>query len=638
MGARAGLLAQWQCNPLYGALGVSARPALRNGETSVRIRSRSYTDPGQGWRHAGPGVLESTRAAPLRSFSTDHAFRTKPDPDRLKTRDFAANRRYTSPKSILAMPVFLRREAIRLLEGSVQCLHLGTIGLAIPRVGAARDAASEFCAEIGLIGAAAEMAVSACLVQLSGPSVLVQESGMFKSASQVLDEFLTTLAHPTPSFDALTRGVSDVDSHLSGIATACRKFRLLATLRAGGLHAARAPSREVCVSLAQDVATFLQSLSSSTRLKPYLARIPRPPAYVIEPSALLTEVRKRIDRSQTVTERGSLALELFLVLPEVPKDMPDWLSAFERVSVAPKDSDVTFLLKTLENATPVSFRKSKQSGTPIAVVVEPSNPNAIPIAPQYLRTEFTKTPDRFYADVANANGRLTDGVLHLPPESFVKEIFAVGFEVSGILEKNQMLTAHQTWPFIVASLAVQGTPGPLWFLARRTADLSQLVAQMERARAIVRPFVKGRIAEMIPGLIALRDSTKVPRSGMWKDLLASGAQVEANRGALPKRVAMSESAGKRLPPHLESAVLALESTQGFVGPILLALGDKKAPFAGEVLGYWTRILAEAAGGTEDIPGLLAILRNGACVAGHSAAKKALRYIDFVDYGPQNVPD
>lgn len=534
------------------------------------------------------------------------------------------------------MPVFLRREAIRLFEGSVQCLHLGIVGLGLPRLTDPRDPGSEYCAEVGLVGAAAEMAVSACYVQLSGPGVLVTDSWTFKSASQVLDEFLHALGSPSPRVDVLTRGIVDADGQLAAIDAACRKFRLLATMRAGGLHAARAPSREVCVSVAQDVSSFLRLLAASTRLRPYLGRVPRPPDYVVEPSALVTEIQTRVDRSRTLQEKAKLALELFLVLPEVPKGMPDWLGAFERVSVTPKEADVTFLLKTLENATPVSFRKSKQGGASIAVVVDPGNPNAIPIAPQYLRTEFTKTPDRFYADVANANGRLTDGVLDLPPESFVKEIFAVGFEASGILSADQPLTAHQGWPFIVASLAMQGTNGPVWFLVRRTADLPQLIAQIERAAAIARPFVKKRVAAVMPGLVAIRDGSKVPRSGLWKELFDYATSVEANREGLSKRVATSEAAGKRLPPTLEAAVVSLESSHTPVGPVLVALADRKANFEADVLAYWARILSEAAGEPEDAGGLLAVLRNPGCVAGHSAARKGFRYIDFMNYGPQIV--
>jgi hypothetical protein len=532
------------------------------------------------------------------------------------------------------MPVFLRREAIRLLEGSVQCLHLATVGLAIPRVRPVRDTATEYCAEIGLVGAAAEMAVSACYVQIAGPGVLRTEKQLYKSASQILDEFLDAITHPSPRVDALTRGVLDIDGHLDAIRRVCRKFRLLATMRAGGLHAARAPSREVCVSVAQDVGAFFQLLSFSTRLRPYVARIPRPPAYVIEPSALVTEVQKRVGQSQSVQKRASLALELFLILPEVPEDMPDWIGAFERVSVAPEEADVTFLLKTLEHATPVSFRKAKTSGEYTPVVVEPTNPNSLPIAPQYLRTEFTKTPDRFYADVANANGRLADGVLDLPPESFVKELFAVGLESSAILSSGQMLTPHQAWPFILSSLAMQGTTGPVWFLVRRTADLYQLIAQIERAGSVARPFVRKRIADILPGLVAIRDSSKVALSDEWKQLVDYGEQVEAKRVALARRVSTSEAAGKRLPPQLESAVLALGSTAGTVGPILLALADRKTHHALEVLGYWARILSEAASELDDATGLLAVLRNDKCQAGHSAAKKALRYVDAINYGPQ----
>jgi hypothetical protein len=172
---------------------------------------------------------------------------------------------------------------------------------------------------------------------------------------------------------------------------------------------------------------------------------------------------------------------MFLVLPVVPDSLPDWLAAFERITIAPKSNDIVFLCNVLEDALPVELRRSGQ-GPALPVVVQPDNPDAIPIAPQYLRTEFTKTPDRFYADVGTANGRLTDGSFDPPPADFVRELSTLGLESTGILTPGCTLTPHQSWPFIAASLALQGTPGPIWFLIRRTSDVDQLEALLNTQR------------------------------------------------------------------------------------------------------------------------------------------------------------
>ncbi|MDD9942870.1 MAG: hypothetical protein OXU20_17650, partial [Myxococcales bacterium] len=63
---------------------------------------------------------------------------------------------------------------------------------------------------------------------------------------------------------------------------ACSRFKLLATTRAGALHAARAPSREVCVSLANDLREFFGLLAQSARINPYVGNPPGPPQQVVE--------------------------------------------------------------------------------------------------------------------------------------------------------------------------------------------------------------------------------------------------------------------------------------------------------------------------------------------------------------------
>jgi hypothetical protein len=158
------------------------------------------------------------------------------------------------------MPPFLRQDAVRLLEAGLDCLNLAITGLGIPRRNKPRVLASEYATEIGLIGSAAELALSASYVQAYGPERLTIQGRHFKTAAQVIDEFSTLLKSPTPALAFLTKGIPDPEVHRKELVQRCKKLRLLATLRAGGLHAGRGPSREVCISLAKDISDLYELL------------------------------------------------------------------------------------------------------------------------------------------------------------------------------------------------------------------------------------------------------------------------------------------------------------------------------------------------------------------------------------------
>ena len=103
------------------------------------------------------------------------------------------------------MPTFLRQDAIRLFEAGVGALNLSLIGLGIPRQGPpARVQTSRYAAELGLLGVAAELAISAAYVQAAGPGALRTSDTQYKTARQVLDDFRSLLATPPPSLDFLT--------------------------------------------------------------------------------------------------------------------------------------------------------------------------------------------------------------------------------------------------------------------------------------------------------------------------------------------------------------------------------------------------------------------------------------------------
>ncbi|MDD9968546.1 MAG: hypothetical protein OXR73_20060, partial [Myxococcales bacterium] len=44
--------------------------------------------------------------------------------------------------------------------------------------------------------------------------------------------------------------------------------------------------------------------------------------------------------------------DVFLVLPEVPDNVPQWIDAFERLQVTPRARDIAVLLKAVEARSP----------------------------------------------------------------------------------------------------------------------------------------------------------------------------------------------------------------------------------------------------------------------------------------------
>ena len=84
------------------------------------------------------------------------------------------------------MPQYLRTSTVRLLESSQEAMALALVGLGIPSRGALRVDCVQFAAPMGLVGAAAEQALSAILVQVRGDEALMLSATQFKSARDIL--------------------------------------------------------------------------------------------------------------------------------------------------------------------------------------------------------------------------------------------------------------------------------------------------------------------------------------------------------------------------------------------------------------------------------------------------------------------
>jgi hypothetical protein len=521
-----------------------------------------------------------------------------------------------------------------MLEASVESLNLAIIALGLPPRAHFRDESVPYASAVGLIGTAAELSMSACLVQVGGQRALLLPSGQFKTGAMICDEFRKLLQDSPPGVAFLTQGLNDDAAHRTKLLTVSCGFRRLISARAGGLHAGVGPERAVCVILAKEVSTFLEALAQSDRLRSYMPLIPTPPDTVVEQSAIAEDLGRRLAESQDIEEQARLLSALYLILPDIPDEPPEWLEAVRKVSIAPKRRDVVYLLSALSSAIPGSLRRVSKAGEGIPVVVRPDDPNALPIQPEYLRTEFSRMPDQWRGDVANANGRLNQGVFDIPPVDFVKEVFILGLEKVGVLDAAGTLSPHDAWPFVASSLAVQGTPGPYWFLVRHARDLGQLKALIQRAVKIGPGNLKRNAEEALLGIDAIR-SNKPVSSGATslQELMKAKDSAEERHERLAEVVSRVAGTDKDMTKELKEDILKVADGGLPVGPLLTGIVEVTTGMTVATRRYWARVLAEAATTRDDLPGVFAVCRSQELHAVHTAARKALRLIDFLENGP-----
>ncbi|WP_018130349.1 hypothetical protein [Effusibacillus pohliae] len=532
------------------------------------------------------------------------------------------------------MPRLLKREAVRLFESSIESVNLALMGLGFPTRIQMRESVAQYAPHIGLIGAAAELALSGCLVQAYGAKTLLLESGQFKSARTILDDFRKMLKNPVPRTNFLIQGTQNHDNHRQKLYQATLKFGPLITARAGGFHAGRAPTRDVCIAMAKEVIDFLGLLSESTRMRSYIQNIPSVPEIVKDRQIILEDLARRLATATDSSEKAVLLSSIYLVLPEVPENEPDWLAAMERVAIAPKENDLSYLLNVLERSNVGTLlRVSKtHGGQSIPVVVNPLDENALPIQPQFFRRSFNSAAEQFHSDVASSNGRLNSGVLDVPPIEFVYELFVFGFERLRIESNGSaMFTAHQIWPFVLSSLSVSSTEGPVWFLVRRTDDLNQLRAYVERAARISTKTVRNRKVEFLKGLQAIQAGTHLQSE--FVEIIRDAAEAEEKRENLKMVVERNQGDPRQLPECAQMTVTRISDGDESLTPLLVAISKGEIELNEVAKKYWTRILSEAATDEEDLPGLLTVLQNEELSQAHTAVRKAFRRIDFLSNGP-----
>jgi hypothetical protein len=531
------------------------------------------------------------------------------------------------------MPRLLSNNAVRLLEASQESLALALFCLGTPSRGELRVESARYSPAIGLVGAAAEQALAAIIVQVRGEQAMMLSPTQFKSARQILGDVRDLLRAPVPAVSFLTAGVPDAVGHRALVNEATQGFSLLFTQRAAGLHAGSGVSRAVTLMQALRVHGFLELLATSSRMRPYLDRLPTPLEDVIDQNVLVDELIQKFQHAQAPAERVTALRSLFLVLPEIPPEAPEWLDAFDRSVVSPTAADIALLLGTLQNAAPIRFQRINPGGQGLNVVVRPNDPNALAIAPQHLRRAFGDIPDQFAADVGIANGRLNEGRLDLPPESFLLDLCLLGPERILHVLGRPNLTVQEVWPFVATALIQQGTERPYWFLVSLVDDIGRLIGQLRlAARASTQEYFKQKVLAAIEALEAKRqEHPSHPDAELTAFTIAQFQQADQVRNDLSAAIERSEGTERK--PE-EPAITALmrvwerEVNPGQAFGAVLEIGSGVARL------YWSKRLAETSTEVEDRQMLIDILRNGDLAAAKTAARKALRLADIMTYGPQ----
>lgn len=435
------------------------------------------------------------------------------------------------------MPKFLKNSAIALLDGGVESYLLALYGMAMPQVRSMRKAETKFAPVIGLLGASAELLTKACLVQGKGLPAVYKDGdvkgGIFRFGSEVIEELKRYIRDEDNCISFIWEDKAQQEEQKRQLLHCLGQFKLLQELRAGGLHAGMGCSRDIAVATATTVSCFINLLSKAKKLCPYLKNIPVPEATIRDREAIIEDLSRRLKSAKTDDARVESLRSIYLVLPYIPEVTPDWVDAFDRMTVsAPTEGDLSYLMKTVEEAHSIYLIKNRGGKEGVPVRVEPNNPNALPIAIQNIKRTLNSIPDKFHNDVLSANTRLAEKRLDLPIDAFLVDLYAMGLEETGVINSERTrLTAQQVWPFVAAAYSTNGTPRPCWFMIRQCDELDQLISYMKQAEACGNGYLKGRMPDLLLALEAYKNRTIVTftdrKRSPFKDILSFKKKVES---------------------------------------------------------------------------------------------------------------
>lgn len=530
------------------------------------------------------------------------------------------------------MPQLLRSGAIERVRASQDALALALFGMARPETtGATLPRANS--GEIGLVGSSAELALSACLFQIGGPRAVAKRDGRYPSAPEALAEFRRVIRARPPRVSALVDGVDDQDDHLDQLVAATVGFTALFTERAGGLHAGRRHSRAVVHLAATQVSDFLRLLAASRRWSPYLQGVPFVEV-MPEKDLVLADELSHLSAASTPNETARALSSIFLVLPELCSDEPEWIEALHRVSISPRKQDLSVLLTSLETAHVGEVVKAARGARGLPVHI--SDDGVLTTSIANLKKSLHDPLARWRSQRGTANGCMdTNGYLDLPSIEAIYEYFALGLENMGFPEGELEagLTAPDVWPFVAAALSYQGTPGPCFFLIGklRPSEYSQFVACMRRA-ALLRGKLAGAWESYEPEFRSIATGAHCT-SGHSETLdalsAASHRRLDGREDVIDR---IFDRADSWMPGDVDRLTGVLQTLEdpgslepAFVKVIELSQ-DVSPPSCLVGIG---RSLMHAATDAEDVAPMLEMAKLPKFVALRTDMRKAMREVDYL---------
>lgn len=535
------------------------------------------------------------------------------------------------------MPRLLKNDTVRLIEASIETLGLAQFGICTFRRDQLKIEQVRYSAEVGLVGCAIELMMSSIIIQALGKKSVYRDyaSGKYKTASEILADFRTLLRQSSSNTLFLINGVNNPQDHTNKLLELTNRFQLIITSRANGLHNGYGLKYELIASLFQSVSEFFHLISQSNNIKPYLNRIPELVGIKIDKNILIDDLYKQLNESKNTHDQKSLISSLFLILPEVPSNLPEWIDKFESIKVAPKKNDIVYLIDALEKANPVALNKVTDTSNHLNVkIVGRDVEGAIPITAHFLKSEFTQIRDQFHADIATANGRLNSKQLDLPPKSSIYYAFAYGLEDLQILEFDKTFTAPQSWPFIVAAIDVpkNNTPAPYWFIIRRTDDLGQLKSCLKKAAKYGNSSLKKNITIVLGGIEAIEQDQYINSQTVFiQQIISDTNNFNNNLDKLENTFrknglnGLSQDYENELNDLFNEEISVIELLSKIEQDDNLEITCKK---------YWVAKLTALLPEKEDLPILAKILETNEFQNAHTNIRKAFRAKDFADYGPK----
>ena len=536
------------------------------------------------------------------------------------------------------MPRLLKNDTVRLIEASIESLGLAQVGICAFRRDILKMEQVRYSPEIGLIGTSIELAMSSILIQALGKKSIYRDykNVKYKTASEILSDFRTLLKQSSSNILFLSNGISNSTEHIDKLLDLTNRFQFIITGRANGLHNGYGMNYDLVASLFQNVSLFLKLVGESSNFKPYLIKVPELIGIKIDSDLVIDDLYNRFNETKNLQEQKSILSSIFLILPEIPKELPEWISKFENIKIAPKKTDIVYLINALEKANPVSLNKVTNSTNTLDVrIVGRDVKGAVPISVQSLKSEFTQIKDQFDADVANANGRLNKNKqLDLPPKTSIYNAFSFDLDELKILEKDKKFTAHQSWPFIIEAIniAKNNTNAPYWFFIRKTDDLGQLKACIKKASKYGNSSLKRNATLVLGGIEAIEKDESIETNSIFINKIVT--DINTFNLQLDKLSVFYDRNGlKGLSEDYDHYLKDLFEENILIGEILNKIVSDEN-IEKTVKKYWIAKMTTIMPELEDLPILASILDNNEFSNSHTNIRKAFRAFDFNTFGPK----